>query len=135
MSRFIDHDKPYSQEDIDYLNTRSGGDYLIEVNQRKFGSLSEEDRLAVVDQVDSDDNHDDEQDAILQGELDALPDFDEDVIEKVAPLSFNELRQQATKLKLGGDGTKDELQDKLLNYFQDLKDTPAEKAKVETVTE
>lgn len=135
MSRYIDHDKPMSEEDKAYLRTRSGGEYLIEINERRFGHLSDAERDEVTKQVDDDDQFDADEESAHQEELDALPDFDEDVIEKVAPLSFNQLRQKATKLGLGGDGTKDELQDKLLNYYQDLKETPAEKAKVETVTD
>ena len=36
MGRFVDLDKPLSQEDKDYLNTRGRG-YLIYANERRFG--------------------------------------------------------------------------------------------------
>lgn len=135
MSRYIDHDKPLSDEDKEYLLTRSGGEYLIEINERRFGHLSKKKQAELAKQVDSDHDFDTREEAAHQTELDELPDFDDDVIEKVAPLTFNQLRQKATKLGLGGDGTKDELQDKLLNYFQDLKESPAEQAKVAEFTD
>jgi len=133
MSRYIDHDKPLSEEDIEYLKTRPGGDYLIEVNEARFGELDDEGRAEVVQQVDEDDEHDLKELEELDEDGDGVPDFDEDVIDRVAPLDFTQLRAAATKLKLGGDGTKEELQDKLLNYYQDLKESDAEKAKPETV--
>lgn len=135
MSRFIDHDKPYSQDDIDYLNTRSGGDYLIQVNHERFGSLSDEEKAEAVDLVDKAYAHDENEDREFQEELDAIPDFDDDVVDKVAPLTYKQLQQACSKLNLGANGTKEDLQDKLLNYYQDLKDSPAEQAKVETVLE
>ena len=135
MSRYIDHDKPYSEEDVAYLNTRSGGDYLIEVNEIRFGGLTDKKKAEVAKGVDKANEVDKEEDEAFQEELDALPDFDDDVLNKVAPLGYKDLQQACSKFGLGAQGTKEELQDKLLNYYQDLKETPAEQAKVETVLE
>lgn len=132
MSRYIDHDKPLTEEDVEYLRTRPGGDYLIEVNEARFGHLDEDGRQEVSDQVDEDNEHDRQE--FSEDDVEEI-EYDEDVIDRVAPLDFKELRQAAAKLNLGGDGTKEELQDKLLEYYQGLKDSESEAAKAETVTE
>lgn len=132
MSRYIDHDKPYSDDDIEYLKTRSGGDYLIEVNETRFGSLSKKEAREASKQKDDDDQHDaDELQQLEDEQGDPIP-FDDDVIDRVEPLSYNQLRQAASKANLDAGGTKEELQDRLLNFYQDQKDGTNG---VETVTE
>lgn len=128
MSRYIDHGKPLSEADKEYLLTRSGGDLLIAENEAKFGHLSEDEAQEVSDQKSADDEHDENELAeALEGQEEPL-DYDDDVIDRVSPLSFNELRQAVKKagLKTEANVTKEELQNLLLDHYQDLKDQSPE---------
>ncbi|UVT31713.1 hypothetical protein SEA_PATOS_17 [Gordonia phage Patos] len=123
MSRFIDDNKPFTEEDIEYLQTRSDGEYRISLNQARFGDLSDEEKSEVASQKDADDEFDAQEDAeIEQAIADSELEFDDDVIAKVEPLSYNELRQAAKKHDLDASGTKEELQDRLLEFYQEQKE-------------
>ncbi|QXO13672.1 hypothetical protein SEA_DUMPTRUCK_15 [Gordonia phage DumpTruck] len=123
MSRYIDDNKPYTEEEIEYLRTRPDGEFRIQLNEARFGELSDDEKAEVSDQKDSDDQHDADEDAEFeQAQADAELEFDDDVIAKVEPLSYNELRQAAKKHDLDASGTKEELQDRLLEFYQEQKD-------------
>ncbi|WNM65958.1 hypothetical protein SEA_BIRTHDAYBOY_17 [Gordonia phage BirthdayBoy] len=123
MSRFIDDNKPFTEEDIEYLQTRPDGEYRISLNQARFGDLSDEEKSEVASQKDADDEFDAQEDAeIEQAIADSELEFDDDVIAKVEPLSYNELRQAAKKHDLDASGTKEELQDRLLEFYQEQKE-------------
>lgn len=123
MSRYIDDNKPFTEEEIEYLRTRPDGEFRISLNEARFGELSDDEKAEVSDQKDSDDQHDADEDAEFeQAQADAELEFDDDVIAKVEPLSYNELRQAAKKHDLDASGTKEELQDRLLEFYQEQKD-------------
>ena len=123
MSRYIDDNKPFTEEEIEYLRTRPDGEFRISLNEARFGDLSDDEKVEVSDQKDSDDQHDADEDAEFeQAQADAELEFDDDGIAKVAPLSYNELRQAAKKHDLDASGTKEELQDRLLEFYQEQKD-------------
>ncbi|WPH57965.1 hypothetical protein SEA_LUCKYLEO_16 [Gordonia phage LuckyLeo] len=123
MSRFIDDNKPFTEEDIKYLQTRPDGEYRISLNQANFGDLSDDEKSEVAAQKDADDEFDAQEDAEFeQAVADSELEFDDDVIAKVEPLSYNELRQAAKKHDLDASGTKEELQDRMLEFYQEQKD-------------
>ncbi|UJQ86344.1 ssDNA binding protein [Gordonia phage Wojtek] len=123
MSRFIDDNKPFTEEDIEYLQTRPDGEYRISLNQARFGDLSDEEKSEVASQKDADDEHDAQEAAEYEQAIaDSELEFDDDVIAKVEPLSYNELRQAAKKHDLDAGGTKEELQDRLLEFYQEQKE-------------
>ncbi|UVF61539.1 DNA binding protein [Gordonia phage Genamy16] len=123
MSRFIDDNKPFTEEDIEYLKTRPDGEYRISLNQARFGDLSDEEKSEVASQKDADDEYDAQEAAEYEQAIaDSELEFDDDVIAKVEPLSYNELRQAAKKHDLDAGGTKEELQDRLLEFYQEQKE-------------
>lgn len=126
MGRYIDLNKPLNDEDRAFLLARSReGD--VDVNDRQFGHLSDEDRAKRVSQAEADADRDasDEREA-EQEEIDNLPPFDEDLIDKVAPLKVAELRAHLEKRGLDAKGDKETLQDRLLVFLQGERDASAE---------
>lgn len=125
MGRYIDLNKPLNDEDRAFLLARSReGD--VDVNDRQFGHLSDEDRAKRVSQAEADADRDasDEREA-EQEEIDNLPPFDEDLIDKVAPLKVAELRAHLEKRGLDAKGDKETLQDRLLVFLQGERDAAA----------
>lgn len=130
MSRHIDRNKPLSDEDKEYLATRADGNEIIRVNEALFGHLSDEEKDAVTEQGKADADED-EAAAKRQQELDdSIPEYDEDVLEQVAPLNVEELklRLKDEGVKIPSDAKKEDLQDLLLDALQDKKDAAADKA-------
>lgn len=54
MSQRIDHDRPYTEEDKQYLLTRANGRTLIQINERRFGHLEEDEAEARRKQAEKD---------------------------------------------------------------------------------
>lgn len=47
MGRSVDGSRPYTEEEKQWLRTRSGGEALIKINERRFAHLSDEKRDAL----------------------------------------------------------------------------------------
>jgi len=120
MGRYIDLNKPLSDEDRAYLESRSRHGEIA-ANDRRFGHLDEEERETVTTQVDEDNEHDEQEAeaiaaAIQQEEEESFPDH---LIEKVAPLSTQQLRSALEKRGQDTSGDKRELQVRLLQYLEE----------------
>lgn len=123
MSRFIDHDKPLSEEDKTWLLTRSDGKYLIQINEARFGDLTEKEQAKAAKELDEDraaDAADEEEFHEASGDAE-LP-YDDDVIAQVEALEYNEIRQRLSKVNLDASGKREELEDRLLAHLQSEKD-------------
>lgn len=121
MSTFIDPYRPYSEEDKEWLRTRAGAEALIDANDRQFGYLSEEEKAEVRAQVETDDKDDQEAlaAAIAAQAAEDEDAFDEEDLAIVAPLSTVELRARLKKAGQNSEGSKDELQIRLLEFLED----------------
>ena len=108
MSRAIDHDAPFSEEDKEYLRTRPGGEASIAINERKFGHLDDEGKQAAAEQKQADDQKDAEIDAQIEQEIkDSELPWDDDIAAKVAEQSIASLRQYVDKHKIDVPKTDD----------------------------
>lgn len=111
MSRFIDPDRPYTEEEKQYLLSRSSGPALIAVNERKFAHLDEERRKALTNRVDEDA----EKERQIEEEIDRQmaeeeeDSYHQDDIDAVAPLNIAQLR---AKLEAEGLSSKVSEKDK-----------------------
>lgn len=124
MARYIDHDKPLSEDDKTYLLTRSDGKYLIEINEARFEDLTEKEKDRKVSELDADREADADDEAAFQESLaDAELPYDDDVIAKVEALEYNEIRQALSKANLDASGKREELEDRLLAHLQKEKDS------------
>ena len=122
MSRYIDFDKPLSDDDKEYLRKRPYGKDAIALNETRFGELSDEEKDQVVKQKDADDQAQAEAEAELEElQKDAELPFDDDVIAKVEGLDYNELRKACSKHDLDATGKAEELEDRLLEFYQEEK--------------
>ena len=94
MSRRIDPDRPYTEEDKKWLLTRAKGKALIAVNDRRFAHLSDEERAALTGRVDDDNAKEQElQDAALREmEEEEEDSYHPDDVEKVSHLTIAQLR-------------------------------------------
>lgn len=119
MGRFVDLDKPLSDDDREYLISRRREDE-VRINDARFKSLSEEEKQEATRQQDQDAAEERaEQEALEQAiahqEEDAYP---EHIVEKIAPLNLTQLRQAAKKRGLETTGSKEELRIRLCDYFE-----------------
>lgn len=124
MSRYIDFTKPLSEEDKAYLLTRSGGKLKIERNEAMFGHLSDDEKQDVSDEREADKREDEAAEQRQQEFEDSIPEYDEDIIEQVAPLKVAELKKRLDDLGVGytADDKKEALADLLLDTLQDARD-------------
>lgn len=95
MSRRIDDSRPYTDEEKEYLLTRSGGEAKIAINERRFAHLSDEQKKALTGRVDADNASDqaEEDEFNRQQEADEEEGYHPDDVEKVAPMKTAELRE------------------------------------------
>lgn len=136
MSRFIDPNRPLTEEDRAYLRSRSAEE-VITVNDRRFASVVEDlagddatddQREAALDAVREDFDEDErsdqeEREAILDANEEEEDDsFDEDILEEILPLKATELRARLKMEGLATGGDKEELQFRLAEFLQDKKD-------------
>lgn len=122
MSRQIDLTRPPTEEELEYLSTRAGGDDLLKVAERKFGGLSEEEREELRAENEADHQDDAERLAAAQQQAQEEEDdaFDEEDVAKVAPLTVPELKEKLKKVgvKYSKEDNKDDLQVLLLEYLE-----------------
>lgn len=123
MGRYIDPNKPLSDEDRAFLMSRAREDE-VRTNDRIFGHLNQEDKDLIRNEVDEDNEEDKRHAAEEFKKLveDEDSSFDEDLVQRVEQLVTRELRLELSALGEPVDGKKAELQDRLLNRLQDDRD-------------
>lgn len=127
MGRYIDLNKPLTKEDREYLMSRAQeGDVVV--NDRRFAGLSAEEKAELSGEVDQDkaDYESDREAFERQVEEENDTEFDEDILDRVSALNYNEVRQALAKLELDSKGTKEEVYSRLLNHLQDEADAKRE---------
>lgn len=130
MGRHIDLSRPLSDEDREYLMSRSREGEVI-VNDRQFGGLSDDERTEVQEEFDKNETKDQEerkrfQDAIEDENANSYP---WELVDKVEPLTLNQLRSALKKRDLSVEGNKDELRVRLITFLEEqLAAAEAEKA-------
>ena len=123
MGRYIDLNKPLTKEDREYLMSRAQeGDVVV--NDRRFAGLSAEEKAELSGEVDQDkaDYESDREAFERQVEEENDTEFDDDILDYVSALNYNEVRQALAKLDLDSKGTKEEVYSRLLNHLQDEAD-------------
>ena len=123
MGRYIDLNKPLTKEDREYLMSRAQeGDVVV--NDRRFAGLSAEEKAELSGEVDQDkaDYESDREAFERQVEEENDTEFDDDILDYVSALNYNEVRQALAKLELDSKGTKEEVYSRLLNHLQDEAD-------------
>lgn len=99
MGRIVDSSRPYTDEEKAYLLTRSGGEGLISVNDRKFSHLTEENRAILLGRT----LEDEEKEKKIEEQLKKIEEDDEkdsyheDDIEYVEDLTVAQLRAALEK--------------------------------------
>lgn len=119
MSVAIDPNRPYSDEEKDWLLTRSHGADAIRINDRQFGHLSDEEKAELrgehlVDVLTDEEEELHREAEEKQAEEDGFHPDDEAL---VAPLKLPGLKAQLKKLGLETHGDKDDLQLRLLEHL------------------
>lgn len=119
MGRYVDLDKPLSDEDRAYLVDRRREDE-IKINDARFGDLSKKERKAASDQHDEDVAEEAAEQEALEaaGAQDEEESYPEHIVEKIAPLNLTQLRQAAKKRGLETTGSKEELRIRLCDYLE-----------------
>lgn len=110
MSRRVDPDRPYTEEEKDFLRTRANGINLIAVNERRFAHLSEDQKEALTGRA----NDDAEKERRLQEEFEEEMDDEEESyhphdIEKVSVMKIAELRTALEEEGLSASVSKKEM--------------------------
>lgn len=114
----IDHNRPYTQEEKDWLLTRAGGRAQVDVNERQFSDLSDSERSAFQAQAQSDSDEEAARRAQLMELENDDDNFDPEDVAKVAPLSTAELRAWLAKKEMDQDGNKEDLQVRVLEKME-----------------
>ena len=99
MSRFIDPNRPYTDEEKEWLLSRADGEFLIRENDRRFAHLSEKDKKAATKQAEADAQGEAEiQKAIEEQQRQEEADsYHPDDVAAVQPLTIAQLRQALEK--------------------------------------
>lgn len=132
MSRQVDAERPFTEEEKAFLRTRSGGEEQIIVNERKFGHLTKADARKAQKQAEADDKDEADRRAAFEAQQkqEEEDSFDDEDIAKVAPLTVKQLREHLKKLDMDDTGNKEELQLRLLEHYdrerhpESYEDTP-----------
>lgn len=92
MSKYIDDNRPFTEEEKDWIRTRGVGLDRIVVNDRRFGHLSDEEKAALRGEAEADDA---EEQAAQRRAAEADEDsFHPEDIEVVAPLTVAQLKER-----------------------------------------
>lgn len=134
MGRFIDPNKPLTDEDRQYLNERSRNDEVI-VNDRQFGHLNEDDKQGERDEYDASEKVEQEERKRFQDAMDDenANSYPWELVDKVDPLTENQLKVALKKRNLEVGGTKSEMQVRLVVFLEEQeiqKEAEAEAAAV-----
>jgi hypothetical protein len=119
MGRSIDLSKPLSEEDRAFLASRARTAEIV-TNDRQFAHLSEEDREEAISTHDEEDAKEKADQAAWEQALQDADEnsFPEHLVEKVAPLSVNQLKTALKKRGQPTTGDKEELQLRLVTFLE-----------------
>ncbi len=112
MSRFIDVNKPLSDEEKEYLLTRAEGESIIAANERKFAHLPDDKRAKLAEQAEKD-REGEEELRRRAAELDAKDEEDSyhpEDIDYVRDMTIADLRQNLEKRGLRTNVLKADMQ-------------------------
>ncbi len=96
MSRNIDPNRPYTDEEKDWLRTRAAGEGLIQLNERRFADVPEEEKEAIREEFDADAELDAEAEA--QRKQEEEEEFDEEDIQYVSQMKTHEVKAKLREL-------------------------------------
>ncbi|QNJ55325.1 hypothetical protein SEA_LITTLEFELLA_14 [Gordonia phage LittleFella] len=152
MSRFIDPNRPYTDEEKEWLLTRAEGEFLILENDRRFAHLSKKDKAEATEQAEKDAQGEATIQKAIQEQLKAEEEdsYHPDDVAAVQPLTIAQLRQALEKHGQRTNVTEADKKDpedpddpftekevlayRLLNYLDEQRKL-ADKPQVETETE
>lgn len=97
MSRRIDPNRPFTEEEKAYLRTRAHGAALIEINERQFAQFSDGQRKALRDQAEADEEFERQEEAMYESEDDDDDGYHVDDVAQVQDLTLAEIRQRLAK--------------------------------------
>lgn len=110
MSRFIDPNRPYTDEEKEYLLTRANGEDLIIVNERRFADVTDEDREAFRERAARDDHNErQEQEARQAHTGDDPDDYHPDDIATVQDMTIQDIRLALEKRKIDQEVTEEDM--------------------------
>ena len=120
MGRFIDLSRPITDDEREYLLSRSREGEVV-VNDRQFGHLEEGAKLNAQIQAKEDEEFEEEerkafQDAVDASEEDSFPAW---IVDKVEPLTVAQLRTALSKRGQDTEGEKLELQTRLAEFLEE----------------
>lgn len=99
MSRVINNDHPWSQDEKDYVLARSGGKELVDINEAEYPPGSESDATPDGEEIE----------------------LSQEVYEHVKALSVEETQQELRDHNLSTKGDESDLKVRLAQYLQEQK--------------
>lgn len=129
MGRFIDLDKPLSDDDRAYLIERRREAEVV-VNDRRFGDLTKKAKAEEAKRVDQDRAAQEAEDAALDEAIAAEEEdsYPPHLVDKVFPLTVTQLRTALKKRNLDATGNKEDLQIRLIEYLEEQEKAKQAKA-------
>lgn len=120
MGRFVDLSRPITDDEREYLMSRSR-EGEVEVNDRQFGHLKPEEKEAEQDQAELDHQEEEAERKAFEAAVEDADaqSFPEWIVDKVEPLTVNQLRTALAKRGLDKDGLKPELQVRLAEWLEE----------------
>lgn len=108
MSRQVDPNRPYTDEEKEYLLTRSTGESLILINERRFAGV-DEDRAEEIRRRAEADAALERREAAVQTQDDDPDGYHQDDLAQVVDLTIQEIRLRLEKLGLSSDVSEEDL--------------------------
>ena len=108
MSRQVDPNRPYTDEEKEYLLTRSTGESLILINERRFAGVVE-DRAEEIRRRAEADAALERREAAVQTQDDDPDGYHQDDLAQVVDLTIQEIRLRLEKLGLSSDVSEEDL--------------------------
>ena len=108
MSRQVDPNRPYTDEEKEYLLTRSTGESLILINERRFAGV-DEDRAEEIRRRAEADAALERREAAVQTQDDDPDGYHPEDLAQVVDLTIQEIRLRLEKLGLSSDVSEEDL--------------------------
>lgn len=108
MSRQVDPNRPYTDEEKEYLLTRSTGESLILINERRFAGV-DEDRAEEIRRRAEADAALERREAAVHTQDDDPDGYHQDDLAQVVDLTIQEIRLRLEKLGLSSDVSEEDL--------------------------
>jgi hypothetical protein len=116
MSRNFDQNRPFTEEEKEWLRSRSHGASEIRINDARFGHLSEDEKEELRKEFDADAEADAEEEARRRQEEEE--EFDEEDLDYVSQLKTTEVKAKIREAGFEPEGTKaNELKFQLLEIL------------------